>query len=256
MPKPRRCPTVTLWNAVVPTDDFASPDRPLDPRGLRPLLHKTLPVLCNRRNRYPGSPAVRPLATRDAVPVVAPRSCACHRVETTRAPVDPLRVKIKNTTDLYCDRFHAGAKAIVLRRGRRGRSDRWRRTPRPAPGPTQQVAELEVAIASDARIGRAAVQIILGKRLHHGFDKLRAQIDQRVGDTEQLGDFFRTAMIRAHPRTNLPFPHAQRDALDVIALLDEQRRRHRTIDAAAHGDDNLFPCRLHRSLKRLERTSD
>jgi hypothetical protein len=52
-------------------------------------------------------------------------------------------------------------------------------------------------------------------------------------------DFFGAPMIRAHPRTALALPHAQRYAVHVIALLDQQRRAHRAIDTAAHGDDDF-----------------
>src|SRR5262245_39528197 len=88
-------------------------------------------------------------------------------------------------------------------------------------GPVKQSAELEVAIARDAGIRRAAVKIILRKRLHHRLGKLLAQVEQRVRNPEMLGDLFRAAMIRAHTVTPLSFPHAERYAMHVKALLDE-----------------------------------
>ena len=107
-------------------------------------------------------------------------------------------------------------------------------------GPAQERAEFEVAIARHARIGRAAVQVVLGKRLDHGVGELLAQIEQGMRNAQMLSDFLGAAMIRTNPRPLLALPHAQRDADDLMPLLHQQRRGHRTIDPAAHGDDDFL----------------
>ena len=57
---------------------------------------------------------------------------------------------------------------------------------------------------------------------------------------EQRRDFLGAAMVGAVARTGLlTFPQAQRDALNVVALLHEQAGGDRTIDAAAHGDHHF-----------------
>ena len=111
------------------------------------------------------------------------------------------------------------------------------------PGPSKQTAKLEIAIASHTRIGRATVQIILGKRLHHSLDKLRSKVEECVRNTEQRGNLFCASVIGTNPRPGFSFPHAQRYTLNVVPLLDEQPRGYGTIDAAAHGNDDLLLSR-------------
>src|SRR4030095_13807683 len=133
------------------------------------------------------------------------------------------------------------------------------------PCPAHETAELEIAIARDARIGRAAVQIIGGKRLHYGFDELRTEVEQGVRNAKRSGDFLRAAMVRTDTRAETASPHAQGNAVDVIALFPEQCRGNRAVGAAAHSDNDFFPPRLHRPLeplirfewlKRFDRTFD
>jgi hypothetical protein len=70
-------------------------------------------------------------------------------------------------------------------------------------------------------------------------------------------------MIGANPRAVILLPHAQGNTLNVAALFHEQRRGHRAIDTAAHGDDNSLllshPISIHpfnlttpRTVLRLE----
>ena len=69
--------------------------------------------------------------------------------------------------------------------------------------PTEQLAQLEIAIAGDARIRRAPVEIVLRKRSNHGLDKLFAKIQEGVIYAEQRRDFLGTVMVGAVARTGL-----------------------------------------------------
>src|ERR1051325_4862014 len=100
--------------------------------------------------------------------------------------------------------------------------------------PVEQRSQLEISITGDARVGSSAVQIIAGKRLHNFGGKLRSNVEQRVRNTEHFSDFCSAAVVGTDARTAIFFPHAERHSANVVALLDEQTRRHSAIDAAAH----------------------
>jgi hypothetical protein len=66
---------------------------------------------------------------------------------------------------------------------------------------------------------------------------------------EQRRDFPGAAMVGAVAGAKvIAFPQAQRDALDIVALLHEEAGGHGTIDAAAHGDHDLNSSRKHHCL--------
>jgi hypothetical protein len=110
-------------------------------------------------------------------------------------------------------------------------------------GPGEQRAQLEIAIASDARIRRSAAEIILSEGSNHGLDELAAKIQEGVRDAEQRGDFPGAAMVGAIARTErLTFPQAQRNSPDIMALLHQETGGDGTVDTATHGDhDFLIP---------------
>src|SRR5918994_1280680 len=58
-------------------------------------------------------------------------------------------------------------------------------------------------------------------------------------------------MVGTNPRAEPFFPHAQRYALHVVALLHEQARCDRTVDAAAHGNDNFWLSLNHRTVRMI-----
>src|SRR5688572_3263042 len=116
-------------------------------------------------------------------------------------------------------------------------------------GPLQQAAELEIAIAGDARIWRAAAKVLLRERFDDGFDELRTQIQKLVRNPQELRDLLGAAMVGTNARAEPSFPHTQRHALHVVALLHQQARCDRTVDAAAHGNDNLWLSLTHQTLR-------
>ena len=59
--------------------------------------------------------------------------------------------------------------------------------------PSEQRAQLEVAVACHAGVGRAAVEIIRGERLDHRLGELSAQVEQRMSDSQMLGNFLGAA---------------------------------------------------------------
>src|SRR3989338_6539736 len=88
--------------------------------------------------------------------------------------------------------------------------------------PLQERAELEIAIAGNAWVGRAAVEIAARKRPDHRAGELRAQIEQRVRDPEKSGHRLRPEMIGAILRLlALAFPQAQRNPRHLITFLQQ-----------------------------------
>ena len=70
------------------------------------------------------------------------------------------------------------------------------------------------------------MQIIVSKRLHYAGGERRPKIEKRMRNAEHSGDFCSAAMIGTDARTAVFFPHAKRHSVNVIALLDQQTRRH------------------------------
>ena len=108
-------------------------------------------------------------------------------------------------------------------------------------GPSQQPIELEVPVALDARVGRAARGVVGDV----GRDDLRvevvAEVEHVVVDAELVGDASGVVDVgdRAAAGVALAAPQLHRDAGDAVAPLDEQRRGDRRVDAARHRDDDL-----------------
>ncbi len=100
--------------------------------------------------------------------------------------------------------------------------------------------ELQVAVAVRARQRRPAGCVLLHEVRHDLLVELPLEIDDVVGDVDPGGDAPRVVQIvnraaAAERRLALALIvelHRQTD--DVVALLGEQRRGHRRIDAAGH----------------------
>src|SRR5713226_9343926 len=121
------------------------------------------------------------------------------------------------------------------------------------PCPLHQNAKLEVAIASNARVGRAAVEVAARKRLRDLLGELGAEIEQGVRDAENVRDFRGASIVRTIFRIlALVFPQAKRDSGYVIARFQKKPGRDRAIHPAAHGyDDFLFAmAKTHKLVNR------
>jgi len=85
------------------------------------------------------------------------------------------------------------------------------------------------------------------ERLDHRLSEFVFRVEDVIRDGEAARD--RASVVHGLGRATapesahgivrfLPRPHPQRDPDDVVALLDEQCRRHGRVDAAAHPDDD------------------
>src|SRR3989442_10768204 len=131
--------------------------------------------------------------------------------------------------------------ARVVARGHRGRVPRAR--------PTQERAELDLAIADCARHRRAPGLVLAGEVFDDRALELFRAVEEVVGDTEPPRDLTgivdrggRAAAAEALGRivALVPGPDAQRDAHDVEALLDEQGGGGGGIDPPRETYDDAF----------------
>ena len=107
----------------------------------------------------------------------------------------------------------------------------------------QQQFVANVPIAHQARIGRAARRVLVDEVIDHRRLERIGDVDQIERNAQLIGNRARRIDIggRAAPIGPAAFavaPQLQHEAHDVVALLFQQRRRDRTIDAAAHGHDD------------------
>ena len=113
----------------------------------------------------------------------------------------------------------------------------------------EQVAELDRAVAGDARHRRLAARVGIGERLHHLGAKAAFVVEHVVRDGEPVGDLAGIGNILAGAagaglaRGDALVVELQGDAHDVVALLLQERRRDRRIDAARHGDHHAGVAR-------------
>ena len=122
-----------------------------------------------------------------------------------------------------------------------------RRVPRLRAG--QERAELEVAVAADARHRRASAAVALAERRDHGALELLGHVEDVVGDGQRAGDppgvvdRLRPA-AEAEPARRLgrrlPRPYAHRHADRLVTGLDQQSGGDGRIDASAHPDDDAL----------------
>ena len=108
----------------------------------------------------------------------------------------------------------------------------------------EQVAELDRLVAFDAGHRRLAGDIALGKAVDHRLLEAALVVEHVVGNADALRHRARVVDVLAGATGALAMGRGavvvelQRHADDVVALGLEQRRRHRGIDAARHGDDH------------------
>jgi hypothetical protein len=108
----------------------------------------------------------------------------------------------------------------------------------------QEVAELDRAVALDARHRRLAERVRVGEIVDDGLAKAILVVEHVMGDAELGGDVAGVVDVLAGAAGALAMGRRamvvelQRDADDVIALGLEQRSRRRGIDAARHGNDD------------------
>ena len=116
--------------------------------------------------------------------------------------------------------------------------------------PVNQPAELQILIAHHARIRRAAGLVFIGEILDDLLLKFGRLVNevirdaQLVADGARIGDGLRAAAFVLGARHAILRPEFERDADDIVALLEQKRRRRGGIDSSAHADDH--PCFLTR----------
>ena len=114
-------------------------------------------------------------------------------------------------------------------------------------------AELQVLIAHHARIRRAAGLVFVGEILDDVLLEFRRLVNQVIRDVELVadgagvGDGLRAAALVLRAVHAILRPELERDADDLVALFQQQRRRGGGINSPAHAaDDALTLLRIHR----------
>ena len=119
----------------------------------------------------------------------------------------------------------------------------------------KQVAELDPLVAADARHRGFAAAIGFGEILDHRGAKAAFVIEHVMGDAEPAGDRGRVIDVAAGaarsltPERRAVIVELQGDADHLKAALGQQRRRHRGIDPARHGDDDAVIGRAARKIE-------
>ncbi len=113
----------------------------------------------------------------------------------------------------------------------------------------QQVAELHRLVAAHAGDRRLAARVGIGEIVDHVAAEAALVVEHVMRDAQPLGDArgvmdvlpgAACALLR---QGRAVVVELQRDADDVEPLLDQQRRGHRAVDAAGHGDDDAAVAR-------------
>ena len=119
-------------------------------------------------------------------------------------------------------------------------------------GAVDEPAELQVLVAHHARIRRAAGLVFVGEVLDDVLLEFRRLVNQVIRDAElvadgaRVGDGLRAAALVLGAVHAILRPELERDADDLVALLEQQRRRGGGIHSAAHAaDDALTLWRIH-----------
>src|SRR6185369_370851 len=122
----------------------------------------------------------------------------------------------------------------------------------------EQIAELDLAIALDAGHRRLDGEIALGEAIDHRLLEAALVVEDVVRNADALGHAARVVDVLAGAAGALAVGRRavvvklQRHADDVIALRLEQRRGHRGVDAARHGDDNAGVLRPAGKVEAVE----
>ena len=114
-------------------------------------------------------------------------------------------------------------------------------------------AELQILIAHHARIRRAAGLVFVGEVLDDVLLEFRRLVNEVIRDVElvadgaRVGDGLRAAAFVLRAVHAILRPELERDADDLVALLEQKRRRGGGINSSAHAaDDALTLLRIHR----------
>src|SRR5262249_11430411 len=122
----------------------------------------------------------------------------------------------------------------------------------------EQVVELDRLVALDARHRRLARRVALGEAVDHRLLEAALVVEHVVRNADVGGDAARVVDVAAGAAGALAVGclavvvELQGDADDVVALGLEQRRRHRRVDAARHGDDDARILRRARKIETVE----
>ena len=122
----------------------------------------------------------------------------------------------------------------------------------------EQVAELDRHVAVDAGHRRLARDVALGEAVDHRLLEAALVVEDVVRNADPVGDRAGVVDVLAGAAGALAVGRRamvvelQRHADDVIALGLEQRRRHRGIDAAGHGDDDAGVLRAAFEVEAVE----
>jgi len=120
-------------------------------------------------------------------------------------------------------------------------------------GAVNQPAKLEILIAHHARIRRAAGLVFVGKVADDVLLEFRRLINQvirdakRVADGAGIGNGLRAATLVLGAVHAILRPELERDADDLVALLEQQRCRGGGVHPSAHAADHA------RALLRIHR---
>ena len=116
-----------------------------------------------------------------------------------------------------------------------------------------QSAELQILIAHHARVRRAAGLVFVGEILDDVLLEFRRFVNEVIRDVElvadgaRVGDGLWAAAFVLGAVHAILRPELERDADDLVALLDQKRRRRRGINSSAHAADHaLTLLRIHR----------
>ena len=106
--------------------------------------------------------------------------------------------------------------------------------------------KLEAAVALDAGIGRAAVKILIDKRLDDFLCKKILIVDDMIRDADLLGDaagvlrvLKGTAGVQKVLAYNIILVQTHRAADTLVAARRHDLSRHAAVNAAAHGNQRL-----------------
>src|SRR5271170_4738397 len=114
-------------------------------------------------------------------------------------------------------------------------------------------AELQILVAHHAGIRRAAGLVFVGEVLDDVLLEFRRLVNEVIRDVElvadgaRVGDGLRAAAFVLRAVHAILRPEFERDADDIVTLLDQKRRRRRGINSSAHAADHaLTLLRIHR----------
>ena len=118
--------------------------------------------------------------------------------------------------------------------------------------PVNQAAKFQILIAHHARIRRAARLVFVGEVLDDVLLEFRRFVNQVIGNAEGVadgagvGDGLRSAAPILGAVDAVLRPELEGDADDLVALLQQKRRRGGGVHSPAHAaDDALALCRIH-----------